>query len=210
MWSIDRAGDRALLVRLGSTIDPALVQQVVALDAALADARPPGLLGTVPAYASLLCYFEPEVIGAEELEAHVRRLEGQLRPQGLAGDIVEVPTKYDGEDLSLVADATGLGVDQVINLHSEREYLVYCIGFAPGFAYCGELDQRLSLPRKTSPRQRVPAGSLAIAERQTGIYAVASPGGWNLIGHTELVLFAPEANPPCRLKAGDRIRFVAR
>jgi KipI family sensor histidine kinase inhibitor len=203
-------GDRALLVRLGSTIDAGVLQQVIALDAGLRDARPHRLLGTVPAYASLLCYFEPALIAADELEAHVREIEGELQLQPLEGEVAEVPTLYDGDDLSLVAKHTGLGAEQVIALHSQREYLVYCIGFAPGFTYCGELDDRLSVPRKSSPRQRVPAGSVAIAERQAGIYAVASPGGWNLIGHTDLVLFDPTANPPSRFKPGDRLRFVPR
>ena len=96
----------------------------------------------------------------------------------------------------------------VIELHAGREYLVYCVGFAPGFTYCGALDDQLDVPRRASPRARVAAGSVGIAGSQTGIYAVESPGGWNLIGRTDLRLFDPAADPPARFQPGDRLRFV--
>lgn len=210
MWRIDAAGDRALLVRLGDAIDAQLLGRVLALERILKLEARDGVLGTAPAYASLLCRYDPRRITAEELVGLVRQHEPTLQPIALTGGTIEVPTKYDGADMKEVAERTGLTEAQVIDLHARPEYLVYCIGFAPGFTYCGELDTRLVLPRKASPRTKVPAGSVAIAGEQTGIYAVESPGGWHLIGRTDLQLFDPTADPPARFKPGDRLRFVPR
>jgi KipI family sensor histidine kinase inhibitor len=181
---------------------------VLALEQALGRAGLSGLRGTVPAYASLLCRFDPTALSAQELTRRIQAFEGDLVPMLPDGVEVEIPTRYDGPDLFDVANQSNLSVPEVIDLHSSREYLVYCIGFAPGFTYCGELGPEIALPRKPSPRSRVPAGSVGIAGRQTGIYAVESPGGWNLIGRTDMRLFDPAANPPVRFKPGDRIRFV--
>ena len=208
MWRVTAAGDRAILVRLGAVMEPQLLAQVLALDAALQDRRPAGLLGTVPAYASLLCHYDPGVTDAARLEASIRQLEGRVRGSMPSGSIVEIPTRYDGADLADVALKTNLTPMGVIDLHASREYLVYCVGFAPGFTYCGSLPDELSVPRLASPRTRVPAGSVGIAGQQTGIYAVESPGGWNLIGRTDMRLFDPMADPPARFRAGDRLRFV--
>jgi KipI family sensor histidine kinase inhibitor len=106
-----------------------------------------------------------------------------------------------------VARRTGLSIDEVIGIHSGREYRVYVIGFVPGFAYLGTLDERLALPRRESPRKRVPQGAVAIADRQTGIYPSSTPGGWNLIGTAKAVLFDPEREQPALFRAGDRVRF---
>lgn len=208
MWHIAAAGDRALLVTLGRSIDPELLGQVLALDQALQDRRPSGLLSTVPAYASLLCTYDPGVTDAARLEDSIRKFEGRVDASIPSGPVVDVPTRYDGPDLADVALKTNLTPAGVIDLHAGREYLVYCVGFAPGFTYCGPLPNELSVPRLASPRTRVPAGSVGIAGRQTGVYAVESPGGWNLIGRTALRLFDPSANPPARVKPGDRLRFV--
>ena len=189
-------------------IHPALLGQVLALDRALHDQRPAGLLSSVPSYASLLCRFDPTVTDASRLEDAIRQYERRLDPSIPTGPLVDVPTQYDGPDLADVARKTDLTPAGVIEAHAGREYLVYSIGFAPGFTYCGTLPDALEVPRLASPRVRVPAGSVAIAGRQTGIYAVASPGGWNLIGRTDLPLFDINATPPVRFKPGDRIRFV--
>jgi KipI family sensor histidine kinase inhibitor len=206
MWRIDPAGDRALLVRVAEAIDPTVLGIVLALERALHNRPVPGLRGTVPAYASLLCYVDPPDI--EAVTAVVRELEGSLEPVAISGDAVTVPTVYDGEDLPHVVEATGLSNVDIIERHAAREYLVYCVGFAPGFTYCGVLAEQLVVPRKASPRQRVAPGSVAIAGVQTGIYAVSSPGGWNIIGHTTMRLFDPNADPPARFRTGDRIRFT--
>ncbi len=208
MWQVAPAGDRALLVTLGRSIDPELLGQVLALDQALQDRRPRGLVSTVPAYSSLLCRFDPVVTDAGRLEACIRQLEGQVDATVPSGPIVDVPTRYDGPDLADVALKTNLTPAGVIDAHAGREYLVYCVGFTPGFTYCGAVADKLAVPRLASPRLRVPAGSIGIAGRQTGIYAVESPGGWNLIGRTALRLFDPAADPPARFKPGDRLRFI--
>jgi KipI family sensor histidine kinase inhibitor len=208
MWQIGPAGDRALLVMFGPSINPTLLGQVLALDQALHHHRPIGLLGTVPAYASLLCHYDPGVTDAARLEDSIRKLDGKLESSIPSGPIVDVPMRYDGPDLPEVALKTGLTPAGVIEQHAGREYLVYCVGFAPGFTYCGTLRDQLAVPRLSSPRLHVPAGSIGIAGQQTGIYAVESPGGWNLIGGTALKLFDPAADPPSRFKPGDRLRFV--
>jgi inhibitor of KinA len=208
MWQVAPAGDRALLITLGTSIDPALLGQVLALDRALQDRRPSGLLGTVPAYASLLCHYDTDVTDAARLEETIRRLEGTVEAAIPSGPIVDIPTRYDGPDLPEVALKTNLTPAAVVEQHAGREYLVYSVGFAPGFTYCGALPDQLAVPRMALPRLRVPAGSIGIAGRQTGIYAVESPGGWNLIGRTALQLFDPAADPPARFKPGDRLRFI--
>jgi KipI family sensor histidine kinase inhibitor len=208
MSQVTAAGDRALLVTVGRIIDPELLGQVLALERALADRKPSGLLSTVPAYASLLCHYDPDVTDAARLEAIIRQFDGQVDASVPVGPMVDVPTRYDGPDLADVALKTDLTPARVIEAHAAREYLVYCIGFAPGFTYCGTLPDQLEVPRLASPRLRVSAGSIGIAGRQTGIYAVESPGGWNLIGRTDLRLFDPGADPPARFKPGDRLRFV--
>jgi inhibitor of KinA len=207
-WQIAPAGDRAVLVTLGDSIDPALLGEVLALDQALADPRPSGLVSTVPAYASLLCHYDPDITDAARLAACIRQLEGQVDASVPHGAVVDVPTRYDGPDLADVALKTNLTPAGVVEAHAGREYLVYCVGFAPGFTYCGALPDQLAVPRLASPRLRVSAGSIGIAGRQTGIYAVESPGGWNLIGRTALRLFDPAADPPARFKPGDRLRFI--
>ena len=156
----------------------------------------------------LLCRYDPDITDAARMEADIRQFEAGLEGTILSGPIVDVPTRYDGPDLMEIARTTNLTTAAVIDAHAGREYLVYCIGFAPGFTYCGTLPDELVVPRLASPRLRVPAGSVAIAGHQTGIYAVTSPGGWNLIGRTDLPLFDASAMPPARFKPGDRIRFV--
>jgi len=208
MWQVALAGDRALLITIGTVIDPSLLGQVLALDQALRDRPPAGLLGAVPAYASLLCRYDPGVTDAARLEDTIRQLEGRIDPSVPIGPIADVPIRYDGPDLADVALKTSLTPTGVIDAHASREYLVYCVGFAPGFTYCGSVPDELAVPRRASPRLRVPAGSIGIAGRQTGIYAVESPGGWNLIGRTEMRLFDPAGDPPARFKTGDRLRFV--
>lgn len=208
MWQVAPAGDRALLITLGSSIDPALLGQVLALDRALQDRQESGLLGTVPAYASLLCHYDVDVTNAARLEETIRQLEGTVEAAIPSGPIVDIPTRYDGPDLPEVALTMNMTPAAVIAQHAGREYIVYCVGFAPGFTYCGTLPDEIAVPRLASPRLRVAAGSIGVAGRQTGIYAVESPGGWNLIGRTAMRLFDPAADPPARFKPGDRLRFV--
>ena len=207
MWRIAPAGESALLVTLGEAIDERVLGQVLALDAALSKSALPGLHRPVPAYASLLCPFDPLVLDPARLEGVIRELEPTVIPQPPAGRRVFVPVRYDGPDLARVAEHTRMSPIEVIEAHAASEYLVHAIGFAPGFVYCGQLAEALATPRLPSPRPSVEAGSIGIAGRQTGIYAVESPGGWNLVGRTDLSLFDPLQDPPARLQPGDRVRF---
>ncbi|TMC72510.1 MAG: 5-oxoprolinase subunit PxpB [Chloroflexi bacterium] len=201
-------GDGALLVELGETIDEELAARARALADAW-DAR--GQSRAVPAYASVVVRFDPLVLAPAEAEREVRRLaEGLDRVEIAQGRAVEIPTHYDGPDLLETAERSNLSVDDLVALHSGREYRAFFLGFLPGFAYCGVLDPRISAPRLARPRQRVPAGSVAIADGQTSIYPFDSPGGWRLIGRTDVRIFDAAREPPVLIRPGDRVRFVAR
>ncbi len=202
-------GSRALLVRLGTEVDPGLLARVLHLDRWLG--RLPGVVETVPAYASLLVHFDPQTVTAEALAASARQA-----PQGPEappeGQRHEVPVVYGGEfgpDLTGVARWAGLSEREVVELHAGTEYLVYMLGFSPGFAYMGTVPDRIAVPRLPQPRPRVPAGSVAVAGRQTGIYPSPSPGGWRILGRTPLQVFDPARRPPALFEVGDRVRFVA-
>jgi len=212
---IERVGDAALILTLGDEVAPAvndLVHRVVAELAAPA-AAVAGLAAPVPAYASVLVPFDPDVLPEEAARATIvaavsRTLDGPLLPPGT---LVEIPVRYggrDGPDLAEVADRTGHSEADVVALHAGREYRVFLVGFAPGFPYLGVLPGELELPRRATPRVRVPAGSVAIAGRQTGIYPFATPGGWHLIGRTDAILWDTRREPPALLVPGARVRFV--
>ncbi|HYS01981.1 MAG TPA: 5-oxoprolinase subunit PxpB [Candidatus Eisenbacteria bacterium] len=207
MRRIVPAGDRALLIVFGDTMTPETLADLLTFEAALRRVKPHGLIGTVPAYASLLCTYDPDVISGPALERQLRALAAPQRRR-LPQSVHEVPVRYEGPDLARVAQHAGLSVADVVSTHAATEYLVYAIGFAPGFTYCGILPEVLATPRLPSPRTRVEPGSVGIAGRQTGMYAVASPGGWNIIGRTDTVLFDPRRRPPARFRPGDRLRFV--
>lgn len=202
-------GDAAVLIELEQRVDERICRQA----RAIADAWEGAGLGTaVPAYASVLARFDPLTLSPDEALAQARSLAGVLReaPAVDAGRVIEIPTAYDGADLDEVASLSGLSRSELIDRHSSREYTAFFLGFMPGFAYCGTLDPRIVAPRLASPRVRVPAGSVAIAEGQTAIYPFDSPGGWRLVGHTDIRLFDPGAHPPAHIRAGDRLRFVPR
>lgn len=219
-------GEQAWTVVLGETVDRMLHRRVTGLAARIAAARIPGLVEIVPAYATVTVFFEGD---AEEMRrrlvalSHRERSEAvpppghRERSQAAAGSHRErsdaipplhvIPVRYDGPDLSYVASETGLTPAQIIERHCAREYLVYLLGFVPGFGYLGDLDPSLVLPRRATPRTRVPAGSVAIAGAQTAVYPLATPGGWHLIGTTTTAMFDPAREPAALLKAGDRVRF---
>lgn len=204
-------GDRALTVEFGDAIDLALNARVLALEASLSGFPLPGVLETVPTYRSLLVLYEPSTITFDALAARFleRAAKGGAAPP--AGRLLEVPTCYGGAggpDLAEVAQACGLAEDAVVALHASTDYTALMLGFRPGFAYLGGLPEALALPRRATPRLRVEAGSVAVAGRQTGIYPSASPGGWHLIGRTDLQLFDATAEPPALIGPGDRVRFV--
>jgi KipI family sensor histidine kinase inhibitor len=211
-WVFRPMGDAALLMEASDDTGEA---NRVALDLAGAlEAGPPAWLrAVVPAIASLLVCFDPLAIGPADVEAHLGALLAAARAGGPgAGRVVRVPVRYggaDGPDLEEASRALGLGPDEVVALHCAGPYRVMMIGFAPGYPYIGPLPEALRIPRRATPRSAVPAGSVAIAAGLSGIYPARLPGGWHLIGRTELRLFDPQADPPATLAPGDMVQFVA-
>ena len=206
-------GDRSLLVELGDTISPDVNRRVQRLMLQLQQAPPPGVREIAPGYRSLLVVYEPLSIACAELKGRIAEAAAR---QGLAGlpqaKLLTVPVFYGGgygPDLEEVAGRLGIPTDEVIRLHTETIYRVYMIGFTPGYPYLGELPAALAVPRRSTPRTRVPKGSVGIAQRQTGIYPVESPGGWQIIGWTPIELFDPSRQLPSLLEMGDRVKFEA-
>jgi len=205
------AGDRGLLVEYGDAVDPVVNRKVRSVAAALDREPLEGVVEYVPAYRSLLLVYDPLRTDPSTLEKEMRSLEGRLAgietpPAGT----VQIPVCYGGEfgpDISIVAESHNMTVDEVVRIHSRPDYQVYMIGFTPGFPFLGGLDERLHTPRRETPRTLVPAGSVGIANAQTGVYPVDSPGGWRLIGRTPLKLFDPEREEPFLVRAGDVLRF---
>ena len=164
----------------------------------------------VPAYASVVVRFDPLRLAPADAEREVTRLaKTRARAQTEGGREVAVPTYYDGPDLIETAERSKLSVEELVALHTGRVYRAYFVGFLPGFAYCGVLDKRIVAPRLLRPRERVPAGSVALADGQTSIYPFDSPGGWRLIGRTDIRVFDGAKEPPILIRPGDRVRFVA-
>ena len=208
---VEPLGDSALLVVLGEGTDPALTGRVIRLAARLRLVARAGIRDIVPAYGSLAVFFDPTVdasVLAEELSLAAQRPESEARDETVSRALHVLPVHYDGPDLGEVGERTGLSSGEVIRRHAEPVYHVHFLGFVPGFAYLGPIDPALVLPRRESPRRRVPAGSVAIAGGQTGVYPLETPGGWHLLGHTDTVLFDPARDPPNLVAPGDRVRFV--
>ena len=200
-------GEAALLVELGDVFD----ESVAGWARALADQWDLG--PAVPAYASVMLSFDPDVMEPEIAERRVRDLLApgpRFSATGRVSRTVEIPTRYDGADLADVAQRSGMSVDELVAVHTGREYSAIFLGFLPGFAYCGRLDPRIVAPRLERPREKVPAGAVAVADGQTAVYPFASPGGWRLIGTTDVVMFDPSVAEPSRIRAGDRVRFTQR
>jgi KipI family sensor histidine kinase inhibitor len=205
-------GDRALLAQYGTGIDLAVNRKVHAAAAALRQRSLTGIEAVIPAYRNLAVVYDPTVISfkilTEALTALESGLEGAERAEPRT---VDIPVCYGGRlgpDLAFVAQHQHLTEEEVVRIHSQTLYPIYAVGFAPGFCYLGGLDPRLRTPRLPTPRTLVPAGSVGIAEAQTGVYPSDSPGGWRLIGRTPLSLFNPSRPDPFLYQAGDRIRFV--
>lgn len=212
---IDAVGDRCLLIGLGDTVDPETSRRVFAFVRRLKEQPIAGVRDIVPAFTTVALHYQPELLGDspfESLRALVlERLERPVETEQFAERTIDVPICYGGEmgrDLEDVAAQRGLSVEQVIDLHLQSLHRVYMLGFAPGFPFIGGLDPALVMPRRASPRTRIPPGSVGIARDQTCIYPLETPGGWNLIGRTPVRLFDPSTNPPCLLAPGDRVRFV--
>ena len=205
------AGDRGLLVEYGDVIDPEVNNKVRSMALVMEDNPPEGVTEIIPTYRSLLIIYNPSIAHPDKLQKTLAALEARLDEIKIPPPrTVEIPVCYGGEfgpDIDTVADTHNLTVAQVIDLHCEPEYLIYMVGFTPGFPFLGGLSEKLHTPRLETPRTLVPEGSVGIANNQTGIYPVASPGGWQLIGRTPVKLFAPRRQNPFLYQAGDRIKF---
>jgi KipI family sensor histidine kinase inhibitor len=204
-------GDQAILVEFGAEINPEINWLVRAFSQQATVSKVPGVGPLVPSYSSALIHFNPFLLSFAEITAWAKEILTQI-PEGMesAGAIKEVPVTYGGlygPDISYVAEHNGMDVQDVIHWHTIPTYLVYAIGGFPGLVAMGEVSSRIETPRLSNPRTKVAPGSVAIAGKQTGIYAIESPGGWQLIGRTPLRLFDPTRNPPVSFHPGDRVRF---
>lgn len=213
-WRLRPQGDRCLIVNFGDAIAPETGRLCLALAQKLREAALPGVTDVVPSFVAVAVHYAPLPDGSgptwDTLSAQVRALiEAGLDAADEAGRDVEIPVCYGGEhgpDLEDVARACGRSPEEIIALHSSEPCMVYMLGFAPGHAYLGLHE--LNLPRRDEPRTEVPAGSIAIANRQTVIYPNRLPGGWHILGATPLVMFDAQRDPPALLSPGDRVRFV--
>ncbi|WP_066417744.1 5-oxoprolinase subunit PxpB [Bordetella ansorpii] len=213
-WRIQAQGDRCVLVRFGEALDVRTGQICLAAANLLRDAGLPGVIDIVPSFTAVAVHYRPSGDGPtfSQLSARIERaLAAGIPLDASAGHEIEIPVCYGGEfgpDLPDVAARAGVSTDEVIALHSGPESMVFMLGFAPGHAYIGIHDERLAIPRRPTPRMSIPAGAVAVANRQTVIYPGNLPGGWSVIGATPLVLFDPTREPAALLGPGDRIRFV--
>ncbi|MBM7095479.1 5-oxoprolinase subunit PxpB [Bacillus sp. H-16] len=211
--SIKPAGDRAVRIGFKEEISDTVHQHIRSFCAVLEEENHSAIAEWVPAYTSVTVFYKPELVKYDEIALWLNGLSERAgtsvsRPVR----VISVPVLYGGEkgpDLSRLAARHQLEEEEVIRLHTEPDYLVYMLGFAPGFPYLGGLSDRLHTPRLDKPRQKVSAGSVGIAGEQTGIYPLDSPGGWQLIGHTPARLFDPDKEDPFLFRAGDRLRFFA-
>ena len=208
------AGDSAILIELGSEIAPEISAMVFALTDLIKDAGLNSGLEVLPTYRSVLVYYDPLVSSYVEMfDAVNGALERLVEPVNgnSSVKIIEIPVVYggdDGPDLDFVADHAGITEETVIELHSGTDYRVYMLGFSPGFPYLGGLDERIAAPRLKTPRVLVPAGSVGIAESQTGVYPDAGPGGWRIIGRTSVPLFDVNSSTPSLITPATKVRFI--
>ncbi len=200
-------GDAALLAELGTRLDTAVNTRAIALAAALKKRR--DVRQALAGCASVTVHFDPDQTTHEALGAAIKRLATRRPPMEEPGRLHRIPVVYDGPDLDAVSSALSLSADRIVELHTRPIYRVFLVGFVPGWAYLGPLPEELELPRRSVPRTQVPTGSVAIAGRMSGIYPMPAPGGWHLIGRTSVRVFLPDSDPPCLMRAGDRVKFFA-
>ena len=217
-YTISPLNETALLVSFENSIDEAINEKVIALQQAFAKNNFKGYIETVPAYTSLAIFYDVAIVkrnyshAATAFDA-VKKITKQLLTQidvSIINEktIIAIPVYYNGEDLDNVALQHNISAEEVITIHTSKPYRVFMIGFLPGFAYMGKIDERIATPRLVTPRTNVKPGSVGIAGFQTGIYPLQSPGGWQIIGHTPIKIFDVVKNNPCLLQAGDRVQFI--
>jgi inhibitor of KinA len=220
-------GDSALIVRVRDDFENApaeTLDAVLAIQRCLENAQLPGVIELAAAYTTVAVFFDPMravAAGApldqvfDWLAERVRKIisdANDTRTDESQARRFEIPVCYDAEfglDLDAVAEHTSTSAEEVVELHCGADYRVSCVGFTPGFPFLSGLEKKLATPRRSVPRKEIPAGSVAIGGKQTGVYPLKSPGGWNVIGRTPLRLFDPQGNPPALLRAGDHVRFRA-
>jgi KipI family sensor histidine kinase inhibitor len=204
-------GDRGLLLEFGDEISREINEKVRRMALAIQAESIEGVVETVPTYRSLLIIYNPVLLPIEDLKKRLERIEEELQQTPLQEPkLTHISVVYGGvygPDLEGVAKYLRTSPEEVIRLHCSKPYLIYMIGFMPGYPYMGELPQELVTPRLKTPRLVVPKGSVAIAQRQTGIYSMESPGGWQILGRTPVELFDPEKDPPALLQMGDFVQF---
>ena len=206
------AGDSSILIQFGNAIDPDINARIAATVQLMREQHIEGVVDMIPAFCTLLINYDPRVISYDEMKM---RMEKILSVEIAAGarkmKVFEIPVCYGGEfgpDLPTIAEHAGLSEQEVIDIHTSTDYLIYMLGFLPGFTYLGGLDERIHTPRLANPRIRIPAGSVGIGGSQTGIYPMDSPGGWQLMGLTPVKTYDPDREVPILVEAGDYIRFV--
>lgn len=204
---IQPLGDTALLAELSTRLDTAINTRAIALATALKKRR--DVRQAIAGYASVTVQFDPEQTTHDSLGAAIKRLAAKRPPMAEPGRLHRIPVNYDGPDIAEVGERLQLSRERIIEIHSRPIYRVFLVGFVPGWAYLGPLPNELALPRREVPRTQVPAGSVAIAGRQSGVYPLPTPGGWHLIGRTSVKLFLPDSDPPCLFRAGDRVKFFS-
>ncbi|MBU3073994.1 5-oxoprolinase subunit PxpB [Clostridium estertheticum] len=207
------AGDRALVVEFGDKIEEQVNSKIRSLTFAIAQEGIIGINETIPTYRSLMVIYDPIIMELDELISVLKSIILKMHELKLPdAKVIEIPTLYGGEyapDIEFVAKHNKISIDEVIKIHTDREYLIYMIGFTPGFPYLGGMSDKIEAPRLQNPRTKIPVGSVGIAGKQTGIYPVESPGGWQLVGRTPVKLYDPCRDEPVLLNAGDYIKFVS-
>ena len=210
---IEVAGQDAFIIYFADKTSASVSAQIQRAVSNIREQMSDVIVDLVPSYASLLAIYSLD--NCDPYVARSRLRNALVNPdanESKAGNLVTLPAYYSlesGPDLEVIAERGKISVDDVIEIHQQQEYRVYAIGFAPGFAYLGEVDERIAAPRLSTPRQKVPRGAVAIADRQTAVYPAPSPGGWNLIGLCPTRMFEPEKEPSMPVQVGDRIQFKA-
>lgn len=212
---IEKAGEKGIVVDFGNVIDPGVNNRVHGLAREILAKMAGDVIEVIPTYRSLMVFFDPLYVSRKSLETRISCLledNSECRGAAETATLVQIPVCYGGDfgpDLSFVAEHNKLDTQEVIDIHTSKPYQVYMLGFTPGFPYLGGMSERIATPRLTQPREKIPAGSVGIAGSQTGIYPIASPGGWQLIGRTPLKVFNPRSANPFLFAAGNYLQFSA-
>lgn len=209
-----KAGDSALVIELGNEISPIINFKLKKITEFLDNLNKTGIKDLLPTYRSIIVYYNPLIVSFDEIKDIVEancNFDNE-KAEEIEKEIVEIPVVYGGEygpDLENIAAYNNITTEEVIKIHTSGEYLVYMLGFTPGFPYLGGMSKKIATPRLKEPRTKIPAGSVGIAGEQTGVYPIESPGGWQLLGRSPLSFFNPNSDKPFLLKAGQYIKFVS-